>query len=258
MARKRMIDPSLWSDDGFAELTPRQQVLYIGLFSTADDAGKLKGSPTSIALALPAVYMATPLAEVAADLDAVIDRMTKVERYTVKGTVYLRFANYGDWQKIDHPSPSKLPDPVSEPFGEPSVNDQGMFPERSSLIEVNRTEEKLTEEKEKGANAPNPSPPVTRIEADWEPDETDWDYAVSKGMPEDDIPSEAETFRDWYLQQGERGLRADWPATWRSWVQREMKRRDNAPIPLRRNGRQMISVSDQIDEWAEELKRGKT
>ena len=120
----------------------------------------------------------------------------------------------------------------------------------------NRTDTEDKREKE-GADAPNPSPPVTRIDAAWEPDETDWDYAVSKGMPEDDIPSEAETFRDWYLQQGERGLRADWPATWRSWVQREMKRRDNAPIPLRRNGRQMISVSDQIDEWAEELKRGK-
>jgi hypothetical protein len=245
MARKRMIDPSLWSDDGFAELTPRQQVLYIGLFSTADDEGKLKGSATALALALPAAYMATPLDEIEADLEAVLERMTKIERYTVNGFVYLRFKNYQDWQKIDHPSKSKLPDPGSGSFGEHSGNDQGTLGERSkktrpNRIEVNRTEEKLTEERGASAVAGRKPTPLTRahrLPEDWEPNETVQRIATDHGITGAAFTAEVAAFKNHYLANGK--TMVDWQRTAMNWMARAPQFNRGSPknghIPSRDN-----------------------
>jgi hypothetical protein len=111
MARKRMIDPGIWQDEGMAELTPRQQLLYIGMFSNADDEGRLKGSPRAIALSLPTVYFQVQFEDVQADIDAVVSVMGRLVRYQVAGTTYIAFENYRKWQKIDKPSPSLLPPP---------------------------------------------------------------------------------------------------------------------------------------------------
>lgn len=106
-----MIDPTIWSDDGFSELTPVQQVLYIGLFSNADDEGRLKGSARAIRLMLPAVYGGCDLETIEADLAAVLRSMTQLRRYVVGGKAYLVFRNYNTWQRIEKPAPSLLPGP---------------------------------------------------------------------------------------------------------------------------------------------------
>ena len=48
MARKRMIDPSIWTSESFMSLRNRQRLLFIGLISHADDYGKLKADPKSL------------------------------------------------------------------------------------------------------------------------------------------------------------------------------------------------------------------
>lgn len=141
MARKRMIDPSIWQDDGMATLTARQQLLYIGLFSNADDAGRLNGSAMAIRLILPAVYGGVDLSEIEADLGEVLATMDKLIAYQVAGKQYLSFTNYSVWQNINRPSPSKLPPPPTENSAIP----HGTFSEPSRLeekkgIEGNRKE----------------------------------------------------------------------------------------------------------------------
>lgn len=111
MARKRMIDPSVWQDEGMADLTPRQQLLYIGLISNADDDGRLKGTPAAIRLMLPIVYPGTPLDEIELDLLCVLSAMSKLIRYEHEGRAYLVFLNYRRWQNINRPTPSALPAP---------------------------------------------------------------------------------------------------------------------------------------------------
>ncbi|RVO34826.1 DUF1376 domain-containing protein [Sinorhizobium meliloti] len=59
----------------------------------------------------------------------------------------------------------------------------------------------------------------SRLSPDWSlPDE--WQaYAVKKGLPSRRIEVEAEKFKNHWLQQsGQRGVKADWYATWRNWV----------------------------------------
>jgi len=54
MARKRMIDPSIWTNEKFGTLSTLAQVLFIGMISNADDEGRLKASSKYIkAVILP-------------------------------------------------------------------------------------------------------------------------------------------------------------------------------------------------------------
>jgi len=142
-----MVDPSIWQDEGMAELTARQQLLYIGLFSNADDAGRMKGSPSALRLALPTLYAGQGLEEVADDLAAVCSTMTQIVVYTVDRRQYLAFKNYAMWQRIDRPSKSLLPPPPEVPDDSPTP--PRIFDESSPSTrpQVKLTEEKLTEEK---------------------------------------------------------------------------------------------------------------
>ena len=44
MARKRMIDPSIWESEDFSKLSYLGRLLWIGLFSNADDEGRGKAN----------------------------------------------------------------------------------------------------------------------------------------------------------------------------------------------------------------------
>jgi hypothetical protein len=160
MARKRMIDPSLWTDEGMAELTPRQQLLYIGLFSNADDDGRLKGESAAIALMLPTIYSTNDRRAIDEDLTSVLAAMTRLCSYTFNGRRYLVFTNYQQWQRIDRPTASILPAPGTNAaqFDEDSTRTRrGLDP---SIEEVKLVEEKLEENRvEENSLAPNGAKP---------------------------------------------------------------------------------------------------
>ena len=57
-----------------------------------------------------------------------------------------------------------------------------------------------------------------RLPADWEPSEELKAYATSKLV---DWKLELEAFRDWWAAApGQKGVKVDWDATWRTWVRR--------------------------------------
>lgn len=79
---------------------------------------------------------------------------------------------------------------------------------------------------------PGPTPPdpvkeesrpakrSTRLPKDWEPDEhlVDW---TAINTPSQIVADVLEVFRDyWIAQPGQKGVKADWDATWRGWVRR--------------------------------------
>jgi hypothetical protein len=159
-----MIDPSIWTDEGMAELTPRQQLLYIGMISNADDDGRLKGSESALRLTLPTLYAGAAVAEIAGDVDAVLATMRQVVRYQCASRVYIAFRNYRQWQKIDKPSPSILPPP-------PEMTDDSTSPHRTLVepspnapvaFDPNRIEENRS--KEKRTTPPTPQAPPAPVE----------------------------------------------------------------------------------------------
>lgn len=109
MARRRMIDPSIWANEDIALLTDRQFRIYVWAFSSADDQGRLRLPWATIASAIyPAGGVTSQ--EVRDDIEE-LGRRGQVILYTDGGRDYLAHPNWAEWQKMNRPTPSKLPAP---------------------------------------------------------------------------------------------------------------------------------------------------
>ena len=86
---------------------------------------------------------------------------------------------------------------------------------------------------------------AARLALDALPDE--WaQFAESRGLAGSAMAETWETFRDyWQAQPGQKGVKADWAATWRNWVRRETQNRGNHDGARNHGGRQ--SLVERID-----------
>lgn len=85
----------------------------------------------------------------------------------------------------------------------------------SSLKEV-----RLEENKEEKKEAPQRTVRGSRMLPDWKPDPDEW-IATVELIGGQRAQSELLKFRDyWIALPGAKGLKADWPATWRNWIRR--------------------------------------
>ena len=117
MARKRMIDPSIWDDEGFSDLSFVGRLLFIGMFSYADDYGKGRANPKFLkSKVFP--YDDMRVAEVDKALSE-IGHKTSVQFYCVNGQSYYIFKNWKKWQKVEKPTASVIPDPEESNSGNP-------------------------------------------------------------------------------------------------------------------------------------------
>jgi len=62
----------------------------------------------------------------------------------------------------------------------------------------------------------------TRLSPEWIPSAEDIAFAEKLGMTAGQIQTTAEIFRDyWIALPGQKGVKLDWPATWRNWCRRD-------------------------------------
>ena len=122
MARKRMIDPSFWSDDKIIELDPLTRLCFIGLWNFSDDTGVHRHSSKMIkAEIFPADDM--PVLEI----DKILQQLLKHRLIELSHDSYLlRIRNWNIHQKISHPGKSKYV------FDEDSVRTEVPLVESSS------------------------------------------------------------------------------------------------------------------------------
>lgn len=256
MARKRMIDPSIWIDDGMAELLPRQQLLYVGMISNADDEGRLKGNPTAIRLMLPGVYGEVDSDEIDTDVEAVLQNMQKLVRYFVDNRPYLVFRNYSTWQVIRKPQPSVLPAPpdnhsptsdVPVPY-QYGTGDEPVTPNRT---EQNRKEQNRTEPRERARAA--------AVEFGITDEEFTRSLEIHPVDDETRLPGMVEDFVAWHREKGKQ--RKSPYRAWLSWLKkdREFRERDG-PMPNGRSPTDGLLVSDTSAwlerEWEEARRHG--
>lgn len=110
MPRRRMIDPKFWGDETIGKLTPDERLFYIGLFSLADDEGRICGSPTYLRSQIYP-YDDLPLDSVVAWLKH-LDEIELIHTYddpSGNGSKYIDHPKWFKYQRIDHPTPSLLP-----------------------------------------------------------------------------------------------------------------------------------------------------
>lgn len=125
MARKRVIDPSFFQDGELSELPAWARLFYIGLWTQAEDSGCLSADAKTHWKALMAgeesgckscgVAEPVTIRDVAEVLDR-LEAMGKLLPYEVangdgKTRKYLWLVNFHRWQRVDYPSPPKIPLP---------------------------------------------------------------------------------------------------------------------------------------------------
>ncbi len=154
MARKRMIDPSFWTDEKLGECSIQERLLFMGLISNADDEGYGRANPK---LLRSLVFPYDDLR--ASDLEKWLSHLgglKLVVLYTVNGQAYYYLPSFTKHQTINKPTKSDIPKPeegddhdttvaLPEDYRSATV----VLPEDYRLIEEKRKEEKGREEKRK-------------------------------------------------------------------------------------------------------------
>lgn len=154
MARKRMISPEIWESQSFSLLSDLAKIVFISLFSHADDEGRGIAKPTYIMNTTFPYDENRRVADIKKALSEIALKMS-VQFYNVNGNEYYVMQRWERWQKIDKPSKSKLPPPPvvgeggaipnSRILGENSPNIRGEFAESSAtnIIEDNKIENNI-------------------------------------------------------------------------------------------------------------------
>ena len=105
--RIRTIKPEFWMSESVGRLSREARLLFLGLLSACDDSGRTRAASR---------FLASLLFPYDSDaIDRIDGWLTELEaqgiarRYVVEGCTYLELPKWSSHQKIDRPSPSKLP-----------------------------------------------------------------------------------------------------------------------------------------------------
>lgn len=170
MARIRTIKPEFFTSETVADLAVRARLTWIGLWTYCDDYGRCRDN---VKLVKAAVWALDDVSLVSIEKDlGDLHSAGLIQRYVVDGKSYIQVTNWGEHQKVSHPTASKFPDPIrgvpSPPpaGGEPPEDswdypedsgefpeDSGAAPEDSGLFPTGR-ERKGRERKGVGAGEP--------------------------------------------------------------------------------------------------------
>ena len=107
MARARTIKPQFLRSRSMRRVSRDAQLTFIRLWLAADDAGRLRESVHGMGYQL---YPGDPDAQShVAEWLSELEREHCIERYTVDRMNYMRVVNWRKYQRISHPTPSRLP-----------------------------------------------------------------------------------------------------------------------------------------------------
>ena len=155
MARKRMISPEIWESRSFSRLSDFAKLIFIGLFSQADDEGYGNASPGYIRSKLFPNDEERRLTDIKKALSEIALGMS-INFYEVNGDNFYHLTHWSEWQKVDRPTKSRIPKapnpphergkgggmPFREVLDESSTNARRILDEPSATnrIEKNRKE----------------------------------------------------------------------------------------------------------------------
>jgi hypothetical protein len=249
VGRIRTIKPEFSQSETIGRLSRDARLLFLLLFNITDDEGRLRAAPSFLAGTLYPYDDDLRAAEVAAWLDE-LERAGCVRRYEAGGNSYAVVCNWSEHQKINRPSPSRLPAPP-----EASVSDHGSFTEDSvntqCRIKIHDPDPGTGPDPGTQAEAPpDPAPPPPdepdRFEEFWETfdrkvakpkAEAAWRRAL-KGQPPDLAGAIIERARAYAASTPEKAYRRH-PATWlndRGWEDEIVaKHARGSPAPPRRS-----------------------
>ena len=121
-----MIDPNIWQSQDFASLSTLAKIVFIGIFSNADDYGYGQAKAAYIKSILFPYDEDLRVSDVDKTLSEIASKMSVVF-YSHDGKEYYSLINWSKWQRVDKPQPSKIP-----PFNDDSKIIRGTVGEQSA------------------------------------------------------------------------------------------------------------------------------
>lgn len=141
MARKRMIDPNIWQSEDFSKLSTLAKLVFIGLFSLADDEGRGRCNPVYLKSSLFPYEEGIRSADIDKTLSEISSNMSVIF-YSCDGSNYYSLYNWNTWQKIDRPTESKIPEynenTMQRLFDESSTSPRRVLVPNKNRIEDNK------------------------------------------------------------------------------------------------------------------------
>jgi hypothetical protein len=140
--RIRTIKPDFWTDAKVSKLTYLARLLFIGLWNVADDEGRFKSDPRILKGSVFPVDDKTTVEKITGALSELsVSRLVFLTE--IGGEQYGCCPNFKKHQKINRPSPSRLP-----PVTAPSVSPHGVITEGSRTEVEEEVEVEVEEEEE--------------------------------------------------------------------------------------------------------------
>lgn len=131
MPRIRTIKPEFPQSESMGRVSRDARLAFIEMWTVADDSGRLRGNSRMLASIL------FPYDDDAPKLiDGWLDELEREQcilRYEADGQKYIQIVNFNTHQKIEKPSPSKLPS-----FDDDSVNTPRNLPEASRKMSLDQ------------------------------------------------------------------------------------------------------------------------
>lgn len=235
MARIRTIKPEFFTSLTIADLPLTARLTFVGLWTHVDDAGRCVDDPRLIKAAVWPLDDCTA-GDVEGDLKALTES-SLITRYMLNRKRYIAVTGWDEHQRINRPTPSKLPAPEQgEPLPPepPTRGDVDSLNTHAQLGEDSPQERKGREQGREGNResvASVSSPPAAPPSA--EPSRPDGrpslheipdDFALTDGMrvwsqqtfPRVDVDHETQKFvLHW---RGEGARRRNWYSAWQKWI----------------------------------------
>lgn len=227
MARARNIKPGFFMNDVLGSLHPLARLLFAGLWTVCDRSGRVEDRPRKI--------KAETLPYDECDADELLEQLREagfIARYKAGDKKVIQVLA---WDKHQTPhqkeAPSTLPAQdeaeastrQGQDSTESGTSKESLIVDCGLLIPdtgLQRSDADASPDKPGAASSKR----GTRLAADWTlPDEwagdaiairPEWTVAICHRV--------ADAFRDyWISQPGQKGVKADWLATWRNWARNE-------------------------------------
>ena len=110
MARIRTVKPDFFDSGTLAKISRNARLTFVGLFTLADDEGRLRDLPKKIAGELFPYDDDVTAAQITTWLDELAS-VGSLVRYSVRGDKFMAIPSWRNHQKIDHPTASRIPAP---------------------------------------------------------------------------------------------------------------------------------------------------
>jgi hypothetical protein len=208
--RARNVKPSLFRNELLAVADPLHTIIFAGLWCMADREGRMEDRPAKIHLEInPGRAFDTTTASLA--------ESGFIHRYEIDGKKFIQVVNFAKHQNPHCKEPtSTIPAPCENGTGTVLA---GLIPDSGSLIPDSSPSGRV------GAAAPSTKTPkqACRIPEDFGLTPERESYALNT-LPQVDLGALMEAFRDhWRAKSTADARKADWDATWRTWVRNGLK-----------------------------------